>query len=156
MRLAFDGTPHGQGLLSKIVFSEHERQKITAVDTGLLKETFSSFNCSGIVHLIDTIDTPREAEMTEFGSHCIDFLGVVDGPFSFENAMSLVGIMIGSHRKKISPLEWLSYLAKGFDRLSEIQKEGFDVLCEDFAKLNETLASGEGFHVMTDKELADL
>lgn len=155
IRLAFEGT-HGHGLISKIVFSESEKEKISTVDPQKLSEFFSSSGGHGVARLISTMNTLSAIDLQEFGSHSIDFYGVTSGPFSFENAMSLVGIMIGNRKKNISPLEWLSYLAKGFHKLSEIQKAGFNDVCEDFAKMNEAVASGEGIHEITEEELSDL
>lgn len=138
--LAFEGS-HGRGLINEIVWSEYEKERVSELDTQKLAELFSSFKCDGIVKFIDTINVPSERGLTECGSHSIDFYGVTKGAFSFENAMSLVGLMIGSQKKKVTPLEWLSYLARGFDRLSEIQRSGFNDVCNDMAKLNEALAA---------------
>lgn len=149
--LAFEGT-HGCGLINGIVFSEYEKERVIEVNPQKLAKFFSSFKCGGVARLINSISIPDEIMRDEFGSHSIDFYGVTKGPFSFENAMSLVGITMGSRKKQISPLEWLSYLAKGFDRLSDIQKSGFNDVCEDFALLNEALASGKGVCGTTERD----
>ena len=151
IRYAFDGT-HGQGLINKIVFSEYEKEKISNPDPQKLADYFSSINCGGIARLINTINIPGEATPHEFGSHSIDFYGVTDGSFSLSNAATLVGVTIGNRRENISPLEWLSYLAKGFEGLSELQRSGFNDVCEDFANLNEVLISGKGVRKITRDE----
>ena len=140
---AFDGI-HGQGLISKIVFSEHEKEKILDPAPEKLAEFFLAINCNGVAKLIQTMNFPGETTPYEFGSHCIDFYGVTDGPFSLSNAATLVGVTIGSRKKNIPPLWWLSYLSKGFESLSELQRMGFNDVCEDFANLNEALISGIG------------
>ncbi len=146
--LVFEGT-HGKGLINEIVYSEYEKVKTIIVDPQKLIEFFSLLGSGGVTRLINTFNIPNETDLQEFGSHSIDFYGVTSGPFLFENAMSLVGITIGNRKKNISPLEWFSYLAKGFNRLSEIQKSGFNDVCEDFAKLNEAVASGKGMCEIT-------
>lgn len=155
IRLAFEG-PHGRGLINKIVLSEYEKGRINEPDILNLPEVFLAFKCDGVVRLINTLNSPNEKGLVECGSHCIDFYGVTKGAFSFENVMSLVGITIGSRKMQISPLEWLSYLASGFASLSEIQRSGFNDVCNDFGKLNETLASNKGVRKMTPEEFFNL
>lgn len=155
IRFAFEGQ-HGRGLINEIVWTEYEKEHISKLDIKDLIDFFSSFKCGGVVRLINTINFPNEKGIFEFGSHCIDFYGVTKGAFSFENAGSLVGITIGSLKMQITPIEWLSYLTKGFDRLSKIQQSGFNDVCNDFGKLNEAVASGKGVRTMTHEEFFDL
>lgn len=155
IRLAFEG-PHGRGLINEIVWSEYEKERISETNAQNLSDLFSSLKCEGVVRFINTVNVPSEKGLFEWGSHSIDFYGVTKGAFSFENAMSLVGLMVGNRKKKVTPLEWLSYLARGFDRLSEIQRSGFNDFCNDMAKLNEALESGKGVRTMTPEELIDL
>lgn len=155
IRLAFEGT-HGRGLINEIVWSEYEKERVSELDAQKLADFFSSLKCNGVVKFIDTINVPHEKGLFECGSHSIDFYGVTKGAFSFENAMSFVSLMIGSRKKQVTPLEWLSYLARGFDRLSEVQRSGFNDVCNDFGKLNEAVASGKGLRTMSPEELFDL
>ena len=143
MRLAFEG-PHGIGLINEIVFSEYRKNKVFDVDYQTLIEFFSSFNCSGVVSLIKTFQLFDGSGAYEFGSHSIDLYGVTDGPFSFENARTLICLKIGNIKMGITPSQWMSYLSRGFEQLSQLQMVGFDDVCDDFAKINQAVASGEG------------
>jgi len=141
--LAFAGK-HGSGLINEIVLAGHKRERVCEVNAQELVEFFSSFECAGVAKLIRTLNTPQQEKLSECGSHTIDFYGVTKGEFSLANATTLVGITIGSQKKNISPTQWLYYLAKGFYKLSKIQRDGFDIVCVDFANLNEALSSGKG------------
>jgi hypothetical protein len=70
-----------------------------------------------------------------FGSASIDFLGVVDGPFSIANALSLQSLRIGSTKNNLTPQMWFSIFIKGFDELSLLQKNALDEVFGDFVQL---------------------
>lgn len=150
--LAFEGT-HGKGLIDEIVFSEQKKEALSVIDPKSLEKFFSDLGWSGIAEMIHFIaEAPKEKSIAEIGSHCIDFYGITKGPFSFQNARLFVGITIGSKKKGISPLEWLTYLARGFDRLSKLQKSGFNDFCKDIAKIEAQIASGSGVRSFTAEE----
>lgn len=141
MRLAFDGS-HGVGLISNIVLSEYEKDKVTTVKHQELVNFFSTAGFLGVVELLKTFPFLDNSKNYEFGSHAIDLYDVASGPFSIENAMTMVCLKIGNKRNGISPSSWMLYLMRGFDRLSPIQKIGFDGVCTDFAKMNQAITSG--------------
>lgn len=141
MRQAFDG-PGRLGLISDIVLSGHEKDKVTIVNHEELVNFFSSAGLIGIVELLKTFPFTDELINYEFGSHSIDLYDVASGPFSFKNATTMVYLKIGDKKKEISPSVWMSYLMRGFDRLSPIQKIGFNGVCADFAKMNNAFTSG--------------
>lgn len=155
IHLAFDGI-HGRGLLQAIVSKESEGKVSLMVDEQDLSLYFSSRGFEGITKLINILLLLGKAGEDQFGSHCIDFYGIMNAPFSLKNAETLVGVTIGNAKKKMTPLEWITYLRNGFDGLSEIQKSGFDNVCNDFAELRKALASGEGVREITPEELEAL
>lgn len=141
MRMAFDG-PGRTGIISNIVFSEFEKREVTVVNPQDLVNFFSSAGYLGVVELLKTFPFLDDSKNYEFGSHSIDLYDVASGPFSIENAMTMVCLKIGDKKNGISPSFWMLYLMRGFDRLSPIQKIGFDGVCTDFAKMNQAITSG--------------
>lgn len=141
MRLAFDGS-HGTGVISNVVLSEHEKDKNAIVNHQELVNFFSSAGCLGVIELLKTFPFLDDSKNYELSSHTIDLYDVASGPFSIENAMTMVCLKIGNKRKRVSPSLWMLYLTRGFDQLSSLQKIAFDEVCASFAKMNNALASG--------------
>ncbi len=127
VRLAFNsnGKP---GLIQTIVTEELAKNS-----TGAKKEeVISRFTEYGCEHVVALVEMVCDMNIEEIGSSTIDLLGVAQGPFSFENAISLQEIRIGSRKNHISAFLWLSALSGGFGRLSPEQQKIFDEICKDF------------------------
>lgn len=153
--LAFNGM-HGRGLLQTIVNKESEGNISLMVDPQDLSLFFSFRGFEGIAKLVDTLVLLGKDGEDQFGSHCIDFYGVANGSFSLKNAETLVGVTIGDTKRNMTPLEWIAYLRNGFDCLSEIQKSGFNNVCNEFAEMRKACFTGEGIREITPEELRAL
>ena len=128
IRLAFNS---GQniGTLQTLVNESIKKNPGLVGDMEALVKFYISEECKNIGELIPHLFT---TETTEMGSASIDFLGVTDGPFTIENAMSLQELRIGSRRSGINSATWFAHLAEGFANLPKLQKEGLDLVCEAF------------------------
>ena len=125
IRQAFSGS-EGKGLLQTIVDREYEKNGRVASDKEALIVFYGVNGCPYVARLVEHIDSLGSKTI---GSGSIDFMGVGDGPFSIENALSLQSLKMGDRR--MSPLEWLTYLSFGFGELEQLHKEAFDQVCQN-------------------------
>ena len=131
VRLAFNS--NGRPGLIQTIVTEELAKNSTEVEKQELISRFMKYECA---HVAALVEMACDMGLEEIGSSCIDLLGVAQGPFSFENAMSLQEIRIGSRRNHITAFLWLSALSGGFERLSPEQQKIFDEICKDFVRLN--------------------
>ncbi len=136
---------HGKyvGLLESIVRAGHERERTVLVNIPELLRTYAALEALNVVRLIKLLSSSREHIPDEIGFSSIDFMGVMDGPLTAEATQNLCALYIGNPRKGIGPLEWLTYLSRGFSRLLPIQARAFDEVCGDFALFLEKIRDGD-------------
>ena len=115
-----------------IVRTGMEKSANTAVDIDVLKRKYAKLNCPGTIKLIEFLSTNGK-DLVEIGSSSIDLAGVTMGPFSIENALRLQELHIGSRLNNVSPLQWLTYLSDGLDKVDPEQVVAFDGVCAEFA-----------------------
>lgn len=130
IRLAFNsnGRP---GVLESIVRAEHEKVWDVTVDMAGLLRTYAEFNCPNVVKFAEFLAIHGD-KIKEVGSGSIDLSGVTQDEFSIVGALSLQELYIGSSDGKITPLQWLRYLANGLPGLPPEQIQAFDDICSDF------------------------
>ena len=121
-----------------MVRASYEKTKNITLDKAQLVECYHIFGCEGVVALINMLFSDKRG-LCEIGSSSLDFAGVTQGPFSLENAISLSSIYIGNRRKGVTPTKWLSHLSLAFGTLSLVQRDAFDVICQDIVNMENAI-----------------
>ncbi len=132
------------GILESIVQTGIERRISIPIDINSLKRKYAELGCPGTVKLIEFLSADGK-EIQEIGSSSIDVAGVTIKPFSVENALSLQELHIGSRRSNVSPLQWLTYLADGLDKVTPEQIKIFNDICLEFATTQEAVRRDDIF-----------
>ncbi|OGG58682.1 hypothetical protein A2765_03340 [Candidatus Kaiserbacteria bacterium RIFCSPHIGHO2_01_FULL_56_24] len=109
------------------------------VEVAKLKEFYASFQCHGVVSLIDYLASPEAEGMLSIGSSTLGFDRIQKEIFVTEEDrlasawFRVKKLHIGSRDGSVTPLQWLEILSEGFDRLSVPAREFFDMLCANLA-----------------------
>ena len=125
-----------EGIFQSIVRTGMERESNIKVDAGVLEEFFHNLNLHGIGKLINLLSA-NESSMgiKEFGFSSIDFTGVLNGAFTFEAAKKLVSLYIGLPKFNVTPLQWLAYLSKGVNSISQEHLVALDDVADGYVTI---------------------
>lgn len=121
----------------------------TNVDLERLREVFRSFQCHGVVALIEYLASPEGGECTCIGSSTIGLSEIMNEIWISKEAQLASAwfrtrsLHIGSNDGSVTPLQWLEKLSEVFGNVSEPAQKRFDQLCGAFAHIAQLKPSGD-------------
>lgn len=149
-RVLFD-TNFVPGLLQTIVLEEHARDSEITEGPDEVGRFFESAGCPSVAQLITRLEQKRSKgiALTCIGSGSIDLNRIVDDPEScnvetaFSSEKGFQELYFGIKRLSINPVEWLVYLARGFDRVPVELRPTFDSVVQDLVAFDAAIDSSK-------------
>jgi len=134
-RVLFDSN-FNPGLLTSLVLEEWRKEPDITVDGSTLHQVYVGRSCTNAAKLVDFfVSYEKGGRIQTFGSGSIDIDGSTRGEFTWEKAMRFQELYIGIKRYRISPLQWLAYLARRIDDVPENLLPAFDMVMGEFLKI---------------------
>lgn len=137
----------GVGLATEIVLSEYEvwiNSQYDLPDYREVRRFFEEKDCSGLVSIVEFLE--KNPKCTQVGSGSIDLSGVSEETFSVQRSRTLSRIRIGFCEIGVTPLMWLIFLSRGFDRIPNDLWEGFDsIIAQLVSPITSSSPLGEEF-----------
>ncbi len=121
----------------------------TEPDVGKLRDLFASFQCHGVVALIEYLVSPQAKGLRCIGSSTIGLTEIMKEIFLTEEArmasawFRTKSLHIGSNDGSVTPLQWLEKFAEVFEHVSVPEQKRFDELCGEFAQIPQLKLVGE-------------
>lgn len=132
-RILFDSN-FVPGLLQRIVLEEHSKSPQVVEDVETVKSVYAEAGCHNVVLLIQHL-AAKDADgmgVAVIGSGSIDIAGLINETSSLGDALQLQELYLGIAVLSIDPVEWLTYLARGLDRVPPELYPAFDLVCDSF------------------------
>jgi hypothetical protein len=120
----------------------------TEVDIEKLREFYTSFQCHGVVALIDYLASPEAEDLIEIGSGTIGLNEILkevwlDADAHMASAWFRVkSLYIGSRDGSVTPLQWLQSLSEEFEKVSVPGRKQFDEICAGFVEMCQATPAG--------------
>ncbi len=121
----------------------------TDPDVAKLRERFASFQCHGVVALIDYLASPEAEGMTYIGSSTIGLSEILNEIWVSKEAQLASAwfrtrsLHIGSNDGSVTPLQWMEKLSEVFEHVSVPARTRFDQLCRAFAHVAQLKPAGD-------------
>lgn len=113
----------------------------TKPDVARLREKFASFQCHGVVALIDYLASPDAEGLMCIGSNTIGLAEIMNEIWISKEAQLASAwfrtrsLHIGSMDGSVTPLQWMEKVSEVFEQASIPVRKRFDELCREFAHI---------------------
>src|SRR5581483_490097 len=121
----------------------------TQPDIQKLRDKFASFQCHGVVALIDHLASPEAEDVTCIGSSTIGLSEILNEIWLSKEAQlasawfRTKSLHIGSNDGSVTPLQWMEKLSEVFEHVSVPARTRFDQLCRAFAHVAQLKPAGD-------------
>lgn len=117
-------------------------------DTTELRNFYLSYQCHGVVALIEYLSSPPAQGISSIGSSTIGLAEILKEIWVDERAQMEAAwfrtrsLHIGSRDGSVTPLQWLAKLAEVFEKLPIPSRNKFDEICNEFAVISQLTPAG--------------
>lgn len=118
-------------------------------DVKKLREKFASFQCHGVVALIDYLASPQADGLASIGSSTIGLSEILKEIWVSQEAQMASAwfrtksLHIGSKDGSVTPLQWMERVSEVFEHISVPARTRFDEICRELANITQSKPVGD-------------